>query len=79
MPEIGGLSPAAWKNARPTGCWTARPRSPAPRRRLYWVSPAAPTPMTLPVSIWIGVAALSISSMTRLDFSSATLVAIHIP
>ena len=38
----------------------------------YWVSPAAPIPTTLPVSIWRGEAALIISSMTRLLFSAAT-------
>ena len=45
----------------------------------YWVSPAAPIPTTLPVSIWRGEAALIISSITRLLFSAATPVATHIP
>ena len=51
----------------------------APRMIPYWVNPAAPFPITLPASIWSGVVALSISSMTRLPFSSATLMATHVP
>ncbi len=45
----------------------------------YCVSPAAPVPSTLPVSSWRGVAAVMSSSMTRLDFSSATLWATQLP
>ena len=45
----------------------------------YCVRPAAPLPITLPASICSGVVALSISSMTRLPFSSATLIATQIP
>ena len=43
----------------------------------YWVRPAAPVPSTLPASSWRGVAAVISSSITRLPFSSATLVATH--
>ena len=45
----------------------------------YWVRPAPPTPTTLPTSSSRGVAALISSSMTRVLFSAATLVATHIP
>ena len=53
--------------------------APAATIATYWVSPAAPIPTTLPVSIWRGDAALIISSITRLLFSAATPVATHIP
>ena len=45
----------------------------------YCVSATAPTPRTLPVSSWKGVAALRITSITRDDFSSTTLIAIQFP
>ncbi len=38
-----------------------------------------PTPITLPASSWNGVAALRITSMTRDDFSSTTLMATQLP
>ena len=45
----------------------------------YWVMPAAPFPSIFPASIWRGVVAFSINSMTRLPFSSATLIATQTP
>ena len=45
----------------------------------YWVRPAAPVPKTLPTSSRRGVAAVMSSSMTRPDFSSATLCATQLP
>ena len=45
----------------------------------YWTMASPPTPTTLPVSSWNGVAAASTTSMTRLFFSSATLNATHWP
>ena len=45
----------------------------------YWLRPAAPVPATLPMSSWRGVAAVMSSSITRPDFSSATLCATQLP
>ena len=45
----------------------------------YWSMASAPTPMTFPASSWNGVAAPRMSSITRLFFSSATLIATHWP
>ena len=52
---------------------------PATMIATYWVRATAPTPSTLPVRSWNGVAALRITSMTRDDFSSTTLIAIQFP
>ena len=43
------------------------------------MSATAPTPRTLPASSWNGVAALRMTSITRDDFSSTTLIAIQFP
>ena len=39
-----------------------------------WVRPAAPTPRSLPASRWCGRTAETMTSTTRLVFSSMTLV-----
>ena len=88
-------SPAAAPGVRPTSgaptaqsgprtaaairSWNASSRSAGTAIATYCVSPAAPIPTTLPVSICRGEAALIISSMTRLLFSAATPVATHMP
>ena len=59
--------------------WRASSSSAGMAIAMYWVSPAAPIPTTLPVSICRGEAALIISSITRLLFSAATPVATHMP
>ena len=56
-----------------------KPRIEATTTTMYWVSPAAPVPSTLPASSWRGVAAVMSSSITRLLFSSATLEATQVP
>ena len=45
----------------------------------YWTPATDPTPRTLPVSSWNGVAALRMTSITRDDFSSTTLMATQFP
>ena len=45
----------------------------------YWRQPRGAVPSTLPASSWRGVAAVMSSSMTRFDFSSATLCATQLP
>ena len=59
--------------------WRSRATTPASTTAAYWVKATAPTPNTLPARSWRGVAALRITSITREDFSSTTLIAIQFP
>ena len=59
--------------------WSISATPPVTTIAAYCENAAAPTPSTLPASNWNGVAALRTTSMTRDDFSSTTLIAIHVP
>ena len=71
--------PASPRTAEATGPWSSSEAPPATTIAAYCVNATAPTPNTLPVSSWNGVAALSTTSITRDDFSSTTLIAIQLP
>ena len=58
---------------------TTYPTIAATMMTTYWLRPAAPVPRTLPISSCRGVAAVIRSSITRPDFSSATLCATQLP